>query len=98
MAYIPPGTYQITIVTTTYTALLSDYLIKGDTTGGAFTISLPTAVGNSGKEYIIKNMGTSNLTIDPNSSQLIDGVATKTITNKYTSVNFVSDGTGWLTI
>lgn len=95
MAYLPPNTFSLVNKTTTYTALVSDYFIKGDTTGGAFTITLFTAVGNSGKELIIKNLGTGNLTIDGNASETLDGSLTKILTNKYAALNIISDGSNW---
>lgn len=98
MAYQPLGLFTITSKSTTYTALISDYIIKGDTTGGAFVMTLFTAVGNTGKELIIKNMGTSNLTIDGSGTETIDGALTKILTNKYAAVNIISDGAGWLIV
>lgn len=95
MTYIPQNTFAIVSKTTTYTALMSDYFIKGDTTGGAFVITLFTAVGNAGKELVIKNLGTSNLTIDGAGSETIDGALTKVLTNKYASINILSDGSSW---
>lgn len=95
MSYTPLNTFSLVTKTTTYTALVSDYFIKGDTTGGAFVITLFTAVGNAGKELVIKNLGTSNLTIDGNASETLDGSLTKVLTNKYASLNFVSDGANW---
>lgn len=98
MAYIPVGAFGIVSKTTTYVALLSDYIIKGDTTGGAFTVTLFTAVGNAGKELILKNLGASNLTIDGNSTETIDGALTKVLTNKYAAVNIISDGANWMIV
>lgn len=95
MSYNQPTTYPTVSKTTTYTALLSDYLIKGDTTGGAFTITLFTAVGNGGRELVIKNLGTSNLTIDGAGTETLDGALTKVLTNKYASINILSDGANW---
>lgn len=95
MAYLPPNTFSISNKTTTYTAIISDYFITGDTTSAAFTITLFTAVGNAGKELVIKNIGTKNLTIDGNASETLDGALTKILTNKYASVNLLSDGSNW---
>jgi hypothetical protein len=98
MSYIPTGTFGIISKTANYTVLLSDYIVKGDTTGGAFTLTLFTAVGNAGKELILKNLGTSNLTIDGASTELIDGALTKVLTNKYASINIISDNVGWMIV
>lgn len=98
MAYIPVGSFGIVTKTTNYTVLVSDYIVKGDTTGGAFTLALFTAVGNAGKELILKNLGTSNLTIDANGSETIDGALTKVLTNKYAAVNLISDNANWMIV
>lgn len=85
----------VTSVSTTYTALATDELIRGDTSTAAFTITLPTAVGISGKEFVVKNMGSKVLTIAFNGSETADGQTTVKITAKYSSLNFVSNGTNW---
>lgn len=61
---------------------------------GTITITLPTAVNISGREYSIKNVGTGTVTLATTSSQLIDGELTQSI---YTHENLVvqSDGIGW---
>lgn len=98
MAYIPPGTFALITKTAGYTLTLSDYIVLGDTTSAAITFVLPTAVSNAGKEYVTKNMGTNNLTIDGNGSETIDGATVKVLTNKYASVNLISDGANWILI
>lgn len=68
-----------------------------DTSSAGFTITLPTAVGVSGRTYYVKK--TSNdantLTIGTTSSQTIDGFTTKTITGQYASFTLISDGSNW---
>lgn len=60
-------------------------------------ITLPTAVGISGKYFIIKYTGTSgNLNILTTSSQLIDNDSTLTLTKTNSSVTLISNGTKWL--
>lgn len=89
---------SITSKVATYTAVLSDFLIKVDTTSGAANVNLFTAIGNNSKELIIKNMGTNNLTIDANGTETIDGSLTKILTNKYSAVNIFSDGANWVIV
>ena len=61
------------------------------------TANLPTAVGNNGQSITLKWTGASGtLTVDPNSTQTIDGATTKSITNQYDSVIVTSDGTNTL--
>ena len=51
-------TFPLTEITSTYTVTSSDYFV--DATSGTFTVSLPTAVGVSGKIYQIKNYQNQN--------------------------------------
>lgn len=53
--------------TSTYTATALDYLI--DCTSGTFTVTLPTAVGITGRMYKITNSGAGTITIGTTSSQ-----------------------------
>lgn len=79
-----------------YTALVSDYVIECTDT---LTITLPTAVGNNSKRYVIKNTGASKtITIDGDGSETIDGAANKVITVDYDSVEVFSNNVQWLII
>jgi hypothetical protein len=64
---------------------------------------LPTAVGVSGKEYTIKNMAATNVTIATTSSQQIwQDAAHKTTTatlgveSQNNWIKVISDGTQWI--
>lgn len=92
-----PTVLPIRTVTTTYTAVLQDGVILCDTSGGSFTVNLPTAAGNAGVHYWIKNIDNLPATIDPNGAELIEGFATATLT-RGTSLHIVSDGTEWWVI
>jgi hypothetical protein len=100
-SWISPSSMSAFVTkTSNYTASLDDCIIEGDTTSvGAFTITLPTAVGISGKTYIIKRMGAATLSVGTASSQTIDAVAAPLdiLTDKV-SVTLVSDGENWLLI
>jgi hypothetical protein len=87
--------FAYTAQTTTYNALASDYVIH--CTSGTFSINLPTAVGITGKVYIIKNSGSGLITIDPNGSQTIDG-ATTYVMGGAESVQVISTGSNWITL
>ena len=77
---------------TTYSTLITDKVILGDTTSAGFTITMLTpASGNIGLEQIIKNVGSNSLTI----SGSIDGVSSIVLSQQYQSVRLVSDGTSW---
>ena len=81
--------------TGTYTASATDYTI--DCTANTFTVTLPTAVGITGRVYIIKNSGTGTITVDGNASETIDGATTVTL-NQYDHVKVQSNGVGWIVI
>jgi hypothetical protein len=66
-------------------------------TANTFTIDLPTAVGISGQEYIIKNSGSGTITIDPNGTETIDGAASISL-GQFDSVTIISTGTNWIII
>jgi hypothetical protein len=86
-------TFPLTGITTTYTVRDDDYLI--DITGNTITVTLPTAVGFSGKNYVLKNRGTGVVTVGTTSSQTIDGSSSK-ILNNNDSIEIVSDGSNWI--
>ncbi len=82
-----------------YTATTSDYTI--DCVSNSFTITLPTAVGNTGLVLVLKNSG-SGTTITPAtlSAQTIDGNTpspTYDLTNK-TPLRVQSNGSNWIII
>lgn len=62
----------------------------------ACTITLPSAVGISGKMYVVKSKTASTITLATTSSQTIDGAAPGTITVLYDKVAVVSDGSNWM--
>lgn len=78
----------------------SDYIIFVDLTtiAAATTITLP--VPENGRTIIIKDRDgladTYNITVEANSAELIEGLATDVIfSSSYGSWKFVSDGTNW---
>lgn len=65
---------------------------------GTFTISLTAAASlGSGFLFGIRNDGTGVLTVDPNSSELLDGVSTLSIQVGW-SYLFLCTGTAWVTV
>lgn len=71
-----------------------DAMLLINTTAGAITANLPTAVNLQGRYKIFKNTGTNNLTIDGNASETIDGSATLVLaSNGYATL--MSDGSNW---
>jgi len=67
-----------------------------------FTVTLPTAVGITGRRYTVKDSG-GNAAIEAiivacNGAQTIDGSATKTISIAHGSITVESNGTNWNTV
>lgn len=85
-----------------YVAKTSNYTIDSGTakdyfvncTSGTFTITLPTAVSQAGRVYVIKNSGTGVITIATSSSQTIDGAASL-VFGQYVSYTIASNGANW---
>ena len=88
--------------TSNYTAVASDSTITGATSGGAFTITLPSAVGLEGKRFTIRKSDTSSnlLTVATTSSQTIgSNSATSTkLHAKGEAITLESDGANWIYI
>lgn len=98
---IPSASIDYTTTTITANATLSDIsglvTVLCDCTSGNITISLPTAVGNQAAFNIKKIDSSSNtVTIDPNSSETIDGSATVTIYDDDDFVQVQSDNSNWV--
>ena len=92
--------YSVTAVTTTYnvTATSGTFIVLCTTTGGAFTVNLPTAVGNTATIVIKKIAGTPNLTVDSSGSETIDGGLTATLVRVDESITLISNNTNWFII
>lgn len=89
---------SITTQTGTYQITASDSVILCNTTGGGFTVTLPTAVGNSRMYHIKKIAAANTLTIATTSSQTIDGSTTIAVTVADETVSVVSDNSNWRVI
>lgn len=91
-------TKTVTTENADYTLTASDDLVLGDAALGAITLTLPTAVGNSGKEFFIKKIDATgnSVTVDGDGSETIDGSATQVITSQWTTLTIISDGANWL--
>lgn len=85
--------------TANYTLTNSDQGIFGDASGGTFTLTLPTAVGNVNQLYtLVKNDSSGNaVQIATTSSQTINGAAASTynLSTQYQGITLWSDGTEW---
>lgn len=90
----------VTAQTGAYTATTSVSTILCNATTAAFTVTLPTAVGNSGQIYTIKKTDSSAnaVTVGTTSSQTIDGAATFSLPSQWNFVVVTSDGANWMRI
>lgn len=95
------GDFALTSKSANYTLLSTDEIVTSDATGGTFTLTLPTAVGITGKSYKINridnNLGNAVI-VDANGSETINGVLTLQLRTQWESLNIISDGTNWLAI
>ena len=73
----------------------TDYQIE--CTANTFTVTLPTAVGITGRVYSIKNTGTGVITVDGDGVETIDGDATQTL-NQWDNMMIMSNGANWIII
>jgi len=80
-------------ITASRTLDATDYTV--DCTANTFTVTLPTAVGYTGRVYNVKNSGTGVITVATTSSQTIDGVTTQAVYTKE-SLQVQSDGANWI--
>lgn len=81
-----------------YTATIEDDVILCDSSGGAFTILLPSAATVTGKIITIKMVGAgaNAVTLDGADSETIDGGTTdNTIDAQYDFLTIYCDGTNW---
>lgn len=98
---IPSASIDYTTTTVSANATLSDIsglvTILCDCTSGNITISLPTAVGNQAAFNIKKiDSSTNTVTIDPDSTETIDGQSTVTIYDDDDFVQVQSDNSNWV--
>ena len=87
----------ITTKNANYSATSSDETILSNASAGAITITLPTAVGATGKTYVVKKIDSSanTVTMATTSSQTIDGTLTRVFSNQYTGAQVQTDGSNW---
>lgn len=86
--------------TTAYTATADDFLITGDATSAAFTVTLPAASTVTGLVLCIIKIDASGnaVTIDGSGSETINGSATLALSSQWSKATIVSDGSNWIRI
>ncbi len=97
---VPMGCKIYTGVTATSTLLFDDDALISGTLAAGITVNLPSAASAPGKRFIIGKGDSSgfSVTIDPASTQTIDGSATLAISTQYQLATLISDGANWITV
>ena len=90
-----PVSFPIKSVNGDYSVLETDYTLK---TVMSATLTLPTAIGCSGRLYNFKNwiVGGTTMIVAAASGETIDNASTFISTTRYESITIQSDGTGWI--
>ena len=81
----------------TETATSGEHLVKCDLAAG-FTVTLPTAVGNTAKFHFKKMLSAGSIVLDGAGTETIDGAATATLTAQYESISLMSDNANWIVV
>lgn len=99
-----PPTFTPTVLskTATYTVTTADgtdLLILADATAGAITINLYAVANTAGWKVAVMKTDTSAnaVTIDPNSTETVNGQTTYALTGQYQSAQIESNGSAWFT-
>lgn len=73
-------------------------VVDVDASGGARTMTLPTAVGITGEELSVRKSDSSSnaVTVDPNGAETINGVSTFALAAQYELVTLMSNGANWV--
>ena len=79
--------------TSAYTATVADHTLN--VTSGTFTLDLPAASTCTGQSLRVKNSGTGVVTLDGNSSETVEGVATFPL-GPGSYVEITSTGAAWI--
>lgn len=93
----PEGVWTVTAVQTAAYAASPGEMVLCDPSGGTFDVNMPSALGISGRQVLIKNVtaDTSGIGVVPDGSETIDGGAGLSITSAYGSARLISDGANW---
>lgn len=86
--------YQVTQVTASYTAAITDMAILVTTAASTIVVTLPKASVSKGVNYEIKKIdsGAGGVTVTAAGTDLIEGSATFALATQYKSVFLICDG------
>jgi hypothetical protein len=76
----------------------TDSVVTVSASSSNITLTLPTAVNITGRQYVIKKTDSSTNTVilDGNASETIDGSLTYTLRSQWDTVAIASDGSNWM--
>jgi len=94
IAYANP---EVNPRTAAYTITDQDDVILGNASGGAFSVTLPTAIGRQGRIFTVKKTDSSGnaVTISTTGGQTIDGAVSVSLGAQFSSRMVMSDGANW---
>jgi hypothetical protein len=80
------------------TTLDDDYDVINVNNTAVMTVTLPTAVGREGKQFVIRKISGNGhaVTIDGDGTETIEGLTTWPIYHNRDQVHLISDGANWL--
>ena len=89
--------HPTTSVVEAYTATSGDYTILCDATGAAFAVTLPSAIPNENKIYVIKktDVSANAITVTAFGDEEIEGSATQALSSQFSTIIIHSDGSDW---
>lgn len=84
-------------VTANYLLGDADAVVTANASGGALTLTLPSAVGILGRQYTLKKVDSSvnAVTVATTSAQLVEGQSTYILRLPYEYISVISNGAGW---
>jgi len=91
--------YKHAAVTGETTLGASHHVVLADASSASFVIYLPAAASCAGRVYQIKKVNSDEaktVTVDPNSTETIDGETTLVLSVQYEGYPIMSDGTNWV--
>lgn len=88
-------TTATTAITGATTLTDAHSVVLASATGGAFSVTVPTAVGCAGRRYTIKRTNSGANAVTVAAATLIDGDASVILSAQYATIVIVSDGATW---
>lgn len=90
----------VTTKTSGYVLTKNDAVVLADATSGSFNLTLPSAVGDPGRQFTIIRVDSSGNvpSVNTTGGQTISGNASYALSSPYDSMQVVSNGANWLVI